>query len=96
MPTRHRVRCIHRADGTEPHARIHAIGGANRDGSAWKLALADAIGGIEAGRWVFYLATETGGRRELEVAVDREGRRYLRAAGDDDELSGLLALPECP
>lgn len=95
MATRHRVRCIHRTDRPEPPARVHAIGGANRDGSAWKLTQAEAVRGIDDGRWAFYLEGAAGGQVELVVAIDRLGRRYLRTAEDGDEPASLLALPEC-
>jgi len=96
MATRHRVRCIHRTDGPDPHERIHAIGGTNRDGSTWKLTQAEAIRGIEEGRWAFYLERAAGGKLEVVVAVDGHGRRFLEMAGDGDLASGLLGLPECP
>ncbi len=96
MATRHRVRCIHRTDRPEPHERIHAIGGTNRDGSTWKLTQAEAIRGVEEGRWAFYLECEAGAKLELVVAVDDLGRRHLETSDDSQRAGGLLGLPECP
>jgi hypothetical protein len=95
MADRVRVECINKTNRTDPHERISHIGGPNPNGSRWKLAEADAIAGIEDGRWSFYVERPQGDRVEVIVA-SRLGRKYLKTTADGDMPNNLLSLPECP
>lgn len=95
MADRVRVGCINRTSRTDPHERISHIGGINPNGARWKLAEADAITGIEQGKWSFYVQTPTGLTVDVIIAT-RLGRKYLKTKADGEQPDNLLALPECP
>jgi uncharacterized protein DUF3892 len=92
---RHRVRCVKKADGGTPDARIARIGGTNAVGVNWRLTQAEAIQAIEARRWDFYVENAPGPPVDVIVATTGTGAKYLKTTADGDEPSGLLALPEC-
>jgi hypothetical protein len=95
MASSNRIRCINKSDRTNPHERIKSIGGLNDDGGRWKLTEAEAIAGIEANKWSFYVL----GPRNETVAVmvaNHLGRKYLKTVADGIRPDNLLALPECP
>jgi Protein of unknown function (DUF3892) len=92
---RHRVRCIKKAEGSTPDARIARIGGTNSVGVNWRLTQAEAIQAIEARRWDFYVEQPPGPPVDVIVATTGTGSKYLKSIADDDEPSSLLELPEC-
>lgn len=94
MPSRHEVLCINKSDRYNPHERILSIGGRNEDGTAWKLSQPDAIQGIEAGKWAFYVR-RGGITTNVVVAVSRYGHKYLKTEADGEQPDNLLSLPEC-
>ncbi len=95
MGDRVRVECIHKSDRTSPHERISHIGGRNPNGSPWRLSEAEAISGIEGGRWSFFVERPAGHIVNVVVA-ERLGRKYLKTTADAEQPDNLLALPECP
>jgi hypothetical protein len=90
-----RVSCIKKTDRPNPDMRISSIGGTNPGGLAWSLSEADAIAGIERGKWRFHVERPLGHQVELIVAT-RLGAKYLKTAADGEQPDNLLALPECP
>lgn len=94
MPDQVRVDCVNKTNRTDPHERISHIGGANANGSRWKLPERDAIAGIQEGRWDFYVERPVGQQVSVVVA-QRLGRKYLKTAADGERPDNLLALPEC-
>ena len=101
MPTQQtlitaQVRCINKTDRSSPHERIRAIGGVNPDGTRWKLNESDAIAGIEAGKYSFYVERPLGHRVRVIVARTVLGYKYLKTEADGEQPNNLLALPECP
>lgn len=89
------ITCITRDDRLERHARITHIGGLHADRRRWKLAQSQAIDGIDAGTWMFYVIA--GGRFVwVDVAADECGQKYLRAETDGNHPETLLSLPDCP
>ncbi|HET7715500.1 MAG TPA: DUF3892 domain-containing protein [Bauldia sp.] len=80
----------HRRD---PYRTVTHIGGLNADGTPWRLSVAEAIEGVRALRWEFYLKDETGRRVWLHVTVSRDGHEYLKALDDPGVPRRLLALP---
>lgn len=89
-----RVECINRTNRTDPHERIHNIGGIE-NGTLWKHAESEAIGGMEVGRWTFQVERPAGHIVRVIIAT-RLGRKYLKTETDGEEPDNLLALPECP
>lgn len=89
------VKCINKSDRFNPDERIINIGGINPDGTRWKLSQANAISGIDSGKWSFYVARGLHVVRVV-VAVSRLGYRYLKTEADGEQPDNLLSLPECP
>ena len=93
MATNVEVSCIKKKDGTDPHERIHGIGGLNPDGTRWYLGEPEAIAGIEAGKWRFFVSV--GGRSVWVVIATHLGKKYLKTEADGLQPNNLLSLPEC-
>jgi hypothetical protein len=94
MPTRHQICCVARTAFMNHHQRLHLVGGVTPDGAWWKISEADAIAGIEAGRWKFFVGSGRG-EREVIVGISRYGTKYLKTAADGWQPESLLTLPEC-
>lgn len=91
-----RVMCINKRPRFNPHERIQNIGGVNPDGSRWKLTEAEAIQGIEQGKWNFYVDRPIGDRVQVVIAYSPYGNKYLKTVADGEQPNNLLSLPECP
>lgn len=96
MPQMVRVDCINKTDRLSPHERIRFLGGLNPDGTRWKLAEDQAIAGIKAQKWTFYVERPPGQRVYLVVVQSVFGHEYLKTQADGEIPNNLLSLPECP
>ena len=94
MVSNHRIDCVTKRDRPNPHERITHVGGANSDGSRWKLSQEDAIRDIERGKYAFYVVVNRR-RVNVVVAVSRYGNKYLKTEADGVQPNNLLNLPEC-
>jgi hypothetical protein len=94
MPTRHLICCVAKSAFMNHHQRLRRVGGVNPDGAWWRTTEAEAIAGIEAGRWSFFIGGDRG-EREVVVAISRYGTKYLKTAADGLQPESLLALPDC-
>ena len=94
MATDIQVKCIKKTNRTDPHARIHGIGGTNADGTQWYLPEDDAIADIEAGTYKFW--TTGGGKSVWVIVASHAGNKYLKTESDGIHPNNLLSLPECP
>lgn len=94
MADTHQVTCINKTDRQNAHERIKSIGGSN-NGQRWKLGQEEAIAGIDAGKWRFYVSVN-GQSVWVVVAVSRFGNKYLKTESDGEHPNNLLSLPECP
>lgn len=88
------VQCINKTDRYDAHERIKSIGGI-QNGKRWKLSQEEAIAGIEAGKWRFFVSAN-GQTVWVIVAVSRYGNKYLKTEADGEQPNNLLSLPECP
>jgi len=89
------IQCINKTPRMDPHERIASVGGVNPDGGRWKLTLAEAIAGIEQGKWQFYVSVQ-GNSVWVVIAKSAAGHKYLKTQNDGDQPNNLLSLPECP
>ena len=94
MAERVRISCIVKRGGHyNPHERIESVGGFH-GGQRWKLSEDDAIKGIKAGKWNFYV--HSGGREVDVIIAVHLGREYLKTRNDHYLWDNLLQLPDCP
>ena len=87
------ISCIRKNDRYSAYERIQYVGGMH-GGSRWLLSLADAILGIEQGKYTFY--TQVNGHVRKVFIASRNGNTYLKTEADQDTPDNLLSLPECP
>jgi hypothetical protein len=89
------ITCINKTPRMDPHDRIKSVGGVNPDKTRWKISQPDAIAGVEAGKWNFYVSV--GGKSVwVVVATSAHGHKYLKTQNDGEQPDNLLSLPECP
>jgi hypothetical protein len=95
MAAQYQIMCINKSDRFNPHERIKSIGGVISNGTRWKLSEAEAINGIESGKWQFYVSV---GGQSVWVIIARsaQGNKYLKTQNDGEIPNNLLSLPECP
>lgn len=91
-----RIGCIVKTDRTNPHERIHSVGGVNPDGTRWKLSEDQAISYIGDGRFAFYVERPVGQRVAVIIATSPWGNKYLKTVADGEQPNNLLSLPTCP
>jgi len=96
MAQRVKISCINKTDRYNPHERISHVGGVNADGTRWRLTQAEAIAGIEAGKWSFYVEQPAGHVVNVIVARSAAGNEYLKTEADGEQPNNLLSLSECP
>lgn len=95
MPSFVEVSCIVKTNRFNPHERIQEIGGVNADGTRWRLSEDEAIRGIEAGEWSFFV--RQGGRTvKVIIALSPYGHKYLKTEADGSTPNNLLSLVTCP
>lgn len=94
MADRVRIDCVTRTQRASPHERISEVGGPNRNGGRWKLQQSQAVAGIEAGKWTFYVE-QPAAHVVAVIVASRLGKRYLKTAADGEQPDNLMALPEC-
>jgi hypothetical protein len=61
----------------------------------WTLTIEEAIDGILAGKWTFYIHVGAYNSVNVQVATSPSGRRYLKTELDQDTPDELLFLPQC-
>jgi hypothetical protein len=95
MPDTQQITCVNKSDRYNPHERILFIGGANTDGTPWKISQTSAIDGVLNGTWRFFVRVN-GKSVWVIVAETQDGHKYLKTENDGKQPNNLLSLPECP
>jgi Protein of unknown function (DUF3892) len=90
------ITCVVKTDRTNPHERIHSVGGVNSDGTRWKLSEDNAIAYIEKGTYSFYVERPFGHRVDVIIATSQWGHKYLKTFADGEHPNNLLSLSTCP
>jgi hypothetical protein len=93
MAARHQILCVNKAKRLNPHESITHVGGANADGTRWKMTEGNAINGIESMKSEFYVHVN-----EINVDVivaTHNGHKYIKTLNDGVGPDNLLRLPEC-
>ncbi|MBE0613805.1 MAG: DUF3892 domain-containing protein [Burkholderiales bacterium] len=91
--TQFQIKCINKAERNAPYERIRSISGYNPSGTRWVLTQEQAIQGIEAGKWSFYVSAN-GATDEILIATSA-GNKYLKARNDSEQPARLLSLGAC-
>ena len=86
------IKCINKTPRNIPHGRIQNVGG-SENGQRWRLTEEEAIAGIEAKKWLFYVCI--GGESVRVIVAQHDGRKYLKTLNDGLQPNTLLRLPEC-
>lgn len=89
-----RIQCINKSDRMSAHERIRSIGGVNADGTRWRLSLDEAIAGIKARKWRFWVSVNGQGVW-VNVYRSAAGNEYLKTENDGEQPNNLLSLSEC-
>ena len=87
------IMCINKTDRYNAHERIKKVGGVH-NGKPWKMSETEAIAGIKADKWKFFVSVN--GRSVWVIIATHNGREYLKTEADDYQPDNLLSLPECP
>jgi len=95
MAIKVQIQCINKTNRSSAHERIQNVGGANANGTSWKLTLEQAIQGLENGQWDFFVRVN-GVEVKVIVAKSALGHKYLKTQNDGEQPNNLLSLPECP
>lgn len=92
--SRHRILCVTKYTGYDPHRYITYIGGILKDGSRWRIREEDAVIDIESGKYEFYVVVDL---KTLDVIVAKspDGHKYLKTTADGEKPDALLSLGEC-
>jgi hypothetical protein len=93
MPDTVQIKCINKTDRQNAHERIQNVGGIE-NGTRWKMPESDAIVGIKADKWKFFVSVN--GRSVWVIIATHNGREYLKTEADGYQPDNLLSLPECP
>ncbi len=93
MTVRYEILCINKSNRASQHESITHIG-VKANGNYRKLTEAEAINGIDAGNWAFYV-NKDGKLVDVIIATSLLGNRYLKTIADGVIPNNLLSLPEC-
>jgi len=89
-----RILCTKKAVSGNFIGEITHIGGVNGTGDKWSLTVGEAIKGLEAGEWEFYIQERL---EEIPVIGQITGATKSLTAIGQGYLHNLLEdLPECP
>jgi hypothetical protein len=80
-------------ENSKAYHAVAAVGGTMAEGARWLVSQADAVRGVEEGRWTFYVRGREGRKIALVVAVAEDGTHYLKGAKDPIDPVTLLLLP---
>ncbi len=82
------------AESDKAYRSVAAVGGTMAEGARWLVSLAEAVRGVEEGRWSFYVRGRDDRKIALIVACAEDGTRYLKGAKDPADPVTLLLLPK--
>ncbi len=90
----YRISCINKTNRSNPHERIHSVGGIHSDGAEWRLTQQEVVALIDGLRAEFYVLV-SGRHVNVVTAEGPSGLRYIHTVADTQLSNNLLSLPEC-
>jgi hypothetical protein len=82
-------------DASRVVAALRRRGTVVRERPRWALPIDEAIEGMLAGKWTFYIQLGIYDVVNVALATSPTGRHYLKTDADQDTPDEMLSLPRC-
>jgi len=93
MSNSHEILFVRRTANTTAEPTITHVGGKLKEGVPWSIPIADAINGIQSGRFEFYIMNGDGKAENLTIGRHSSYGMFLKTTHDKGKPERLLRLP---